>query len=222
MSNERHNTTALTIHDLLAGRNRDHRSVEENDDRHKSPPLNLDAPVGPSMAEAVAPATPGIAGQDQTTTERRATNRARRNESTVIKLALPPMPVLSRQRSYITLFSFLLFVLLPALLGASYYLFVASDQYVAEFRFAVQESRAAAQANSPPTMPAGLAGLGGASSTALENYIVADYITSRKALEDLQSRIDLRALYTRSDVDWLSRLSQHSSMEKFEKYWGAW
>jgi capsular polysaccharide transport system permease protein len=59
----------------------------------------------------------------------------------------------------------------------------------------------------------------GSAPNASDNYIVVDYITSRQAVEDLMARIDLRAMFSRADVDWLSRFDDSRPMESLVRYW---
>jgi len=111
--------------------------------------------------------------------------------------------------------SFTIFVLLPLIVAGIYYGAVASHQYVAEFKFTVKDTSATASA-----MPKGLlSALGPSAGTGTENYLVADYLTSRQAVEDLQQRINLTELYSKSEIDWLSRFNITQPMEQFVLYW---
>jgi capsular polysaccharide transport system permease protein len=122
-----------------------------------------------------------------------------------------------KSRSYAVHISFLVMVVLPILIAAIYYSMIASNQYVAEFRFAVKDTS---------VMGGGAVGtslmtlLGAGSGTSpLENYIVADYLTSRQAVEELQKRIDVRSLYARPEADWWARFDLSQPAEKFVAYW---
>jgi capsular polysaccharide transport system permease protein len=109
--------------------------------------------------------------------------------------------------------SFVLMVVLPSVGAATYYAFIASDQYVAEAEFTVS-------GGTPPIVD-GIASLTGIPALAViqDTQIVANYITSRAALETLEDKVGLRALYSRPEVDWGSRFSPDLSIEKFVKYW---
>jgi capsular polysaccharide transport system permease protein len=151
-------------------------------------------------------------------------NRRIEQRLTVLPLRQPANERLDRiaaaprrsARSYGTYISFVLAVLLPMAVATFYYGWLASDQYVAEFRFAVKD-------NSVPSAAIGsniLSMLGGGSGSApLENYIVADYLTSRQAAEELDQRINVRALYARPEIDWWSRFDPSKPMEKFVEHW---
>lgn len=128
----------------------------------------------------------------------------------IVEVAAEPPPQLrmpakikKRRPPYV---SFLLFVALPTLLAAIYYFRYAPDIYVAEFRFAVTETTSVA-AGRPSSVTdnsalasSGAAALFGAFSIAnvtLQNYVVTDYLTSRRAVEELSKRVNVRAMFDR-------------------------
>ncbi|MBW8270088.1 capsule biosynthesis protein [Caldovatus sp. SYSU G05006] len=100
--------------------------------------------------------------------------------------------------------AFLLAVVLPSLLGAAYFLGIAADQYVSEARFVVR-GRAG-------TAGGGLSGLGsllggaGLAPSHEEAQAVRDFLASHGAVDALGGRVDLVAIFTRPEADWLSRL----------------
>ena len=49
--------------------------------------------------------------------------------------------------------------------------------------------------------------------------MVTEYMVSRQAVEELQSRIDIRQLYARPFIDFWSRLDASEPMERFARYW---
>ncbi|SER88174.1 hypothetical protein [Rhizobium sp. NFR03] len=104
--------------------------------------------------------------------------------------------------------AFLLLVIVPTVIGGIYYAAFASPRYVSEFRFSVRP------------------GEGGTGSSAAElaltmsnSYIVSDYAMSRDAVESLEKEVGLREIYSRPDVDFLSRLSSDVSLEGLVRYW---
>ena len=113
--------------------------------------------------------------------------------------------------------SFILCVLLPTVVAAVYFALYASSQYVINIHFAVQDNRSGASA----AAASGLSLLFGVSTAAdpAENYMVVDYMTSQQAVEDLQSRIDLRSLYSQPTIDWWSRFDDSLPIEQFVRYW---
>jgi capsular polysaccharide transport system permease protein len=130
-------------------------------------------------------------------------------------LALPP-PVVVRRRPWGQYISFAVVVGIPLIVASVYYGFIASNQYVAEFRFSVSNTTPSVSSVSTSVMAA----LSGGSSTApLENYIVADYLTSRQVVDELQHRIKIRDIYAKPTVDWWARFDASQPMEKFVDYW---
>jgi len=109
-------------------------------------------------------------------------------------------------------------VVLPTAAGAAYYLYFAANQYVSEFRFAVKSSNASASSATTDLVGAAL-GQSARLSAFSDNFIVADYITSREAVGDLLKSVDLRAIYSSPQADYLSRLDPTVPIEKLVEYW---
>jgi capsular polysaccharide transport system permease protein len=57
------------------------------------------------------------------------------------------------------------------------------------------------------------------SSAPIENYAVADYLTSRQVVDDLQAAINVKALYSRPSIDRWARFDPSNPTEKFVDYW---
>jgi capsular polysaccharide transport system permease protein len=111
-----------------------------------------------------------------------------------------------------------LFFLLPVG-GAIYYFgFVASNQYVAEFRFSVTDTTPAPAAMSTGLL-AGMFTGAGSSPTASQNYMVTDYLLSRQAIDDLSAKLDLKEIYSRPTADWWARFDPARPVEYFVRYW---
>ncbi|MGK9235604.1 hypothetical protein KXS07_28400 [Inquilinus limosus] len=114
--------------------------------------------------------------------------------------------------------SLLLMVVLPTGLAACYYFFVAADQYVSEFRFAVKSSNASASSATTDLVGAAL-GQSARLSAFSDNFIVADYISSREAVADLLKTVDLRQIYSDPKADFLAKLDPNVPIEKLVDYW---
>ena len=108
-------------------------------------------------------------------------------------------------------------VVLPVLVAAVYYAFFASDQYVAEFRFAVKDATSQTSGAAASSFLTMIGGSGG--SLSYDNYLVTDYLTSRQAAEELQSRINVVQIYSRREADWWARFDPSQPMEKFVSFW---
>lgn len=130
------------------------------------------------------------------------------------RLALPTLARIRRKFSVLQL-SFLLAVIVPVMLLALYYLFISSDQYRSEMRFAVRGTERSTLEN------LGLNALPGASTQAADAYIVIDYIHSTQVLIDIQQKlgIDVRQFFARPDIDFAYRIDPNMPLEKFINYW---
>lgn len=109
-----------------------------------------------------------------------------------------------------TAVSFFLMVVLPTIIGALYFAFVASPQYMSEFRFSVRPTDGANMSSSV------------AADTALamsNSYIVSDYALSRDAVEALEKSVGLRDIYSNDTTDRFSRLGDNVSLERLVDYW---
>ncbi len=107
--------------------------------------------------------------------------------------------------------------MLPIALATVYLAFFASNQYVAEFRFAVKDATMQSTTQATSNLISAIGGSGG--SVAYDNYLVADYLLSRQATEELQQRINVTQLYARREADWWARFDPSQPMEKFVGYW---
>ena len=132
------------------------------------------------------------------------------------KPLLPPLPGAATHRAYGAHIWFTICVIVPTIAASLYYWLVASNQYVAEFRFSVSN-------NSVLPIPSSsglLTLLGGvAAANYGDDYLVTDYITSPQAVQELQDRIQLKSLYSKPTIDWWSRFDASEPMENFVKYW---
>ena len=130
----------------------------------------------------------------------------------------------SRLRLLILL-SFIMVVVLPTV-GAGVYLFAfASDQYVAETRFAVRNADASSGSDGVKGDVGGLAGggmsllAGGPDLAGEDAGIIASYIHSRAAIEEVSRQVDVRAIFERPEADFWARLPADASAEDLTKYW---
>lgn len=126
-------------------------------------------------------------------------------------------PTLSTKKPRWVMWSAIFAVGLPTLVTAIYFVLFAADQYSSEGRFAVRASEVSGGSGE-----AGIAmslGLGGATSTTSDSYIVIEYLQSRRLVEDLQRRLDIRKLFSRPEADFYARLDPTISIEKLVNYW---
>jgi capsular polysaccharide transport system permease protein len=115
--------------------------------------------------------------------------------------------------------SFIAVVVIPSIFCFVYVVFIASDQYVAEARFAVQSAQFGLGGAKPST---GLGSLSAGSIPVMagqDAYIIANYINSRAIIDDLDGKIDIRAIFQRPEGDFFARLKGNPSAEELTDYW---
>ncbi|MEH6477956.1 MAG: hypothetical protein V7727_19855, partial [Sneathiella sp.] len=126
---------------------------------------------------------------------------------------LPARPQTKRRR-YL-LWSFVICVLVPTLIGAYYYSLVASDRYVSGTGFAVRGLDSGGGAD----LFGAFTGLVNTGSTTSDSYIVLKYLQTRDVIERLQEDFDLLGAYNSGDIDFLSRLNTEEEIEDIVEYW---
>jgi len=105
-------------------------------------------------------------------------------------------------------------LLIPNILSLFYYGFMASDQYQSETRFTVRTSTPALgrdQLGKATGVPA--------AKIVQDTQIVAQFISSKAMLESLGESVDLRGIYSRADIDAISRLRKDATSEELLSYW---
>jgi capsular polysaccharide transport system permease protein len=109
-------------------------------------------------------------------------------------------------------------VLLPTLAAGAYYGAIATNLFVTEARFIIRT------ANKPANMASGLSALlelAGMSHEQDDAYVVRDFLTSRDALKQLESQLNLRSIYADPKADFLTHypsLVYGKSEEDFYRY----
>lgn len=101
----------------------------------------------------------------------------------------------------------MIMVFIPTLIAAAYLYLFASDQYVSEAHFIVRSGSGSSSSSSSSGLGSLLGGGGGAAAASLGDAMtVADYLQSHDAVDALQKRLDLVALFRRPEADFFSRL----------------
>jgi capsular polysaccharide transport system permease protein len=110
--------------------------------------------------------------------------------------------------------SLVVVVAVPVVLAAVYYFFIAADQYVAEFRFALRSVEPVR------TEASGIfQGSVAFSPIGVDSYAIAQYLRSRDIVDDLGKTLDLREMFSRPEADWAARLQLPVSIEELVRYW---
>src|SRR6187455_3422032 len=97
---------------------------------------------------------------------------------------------------------FSVLVVVPVLVSIAYFGLFASDQYLSQASFLVKSP---SQQGGQTSTIANLIQTTGLSRGQEETNAVLDYVRSRNALEDLQKRIDVRAMFMSPQADRLAR-----------------
>ncbi|CAA2137458.1 hypothetical protein [Methylobacterium bullatum] len=127
-----------------------------------------------------------------------------------------------------TLLSFGIVVILPLCLLGLYFLFLATPQYFAEFRFSVTEVTPSAGplgggssgGTAASAVASAMGGHGGAvSGGTAQNFVVIDYLKSRQVVDELSQSVNIREIFSRPEIDWPNRFDKARSTEHLLRYW---
>jgi capsular polysaccharide transport system permease protein len=108
---------------------------------------------------------------------------------------------------------FSVLVVVPVLVSIAYFGLFASDQYLSQASFLVKSP---SQQGGQTSTIANLIQTTGLSRGQEETNAVLDYVRSRNALEDLQKRIDVRAMFMSPQADRLARYPFPLFQDRFE------
>ena len=178
-----------------------------------TPKFKVDVPPVPKKALQLSPPLKRIE-QRLTVIPTRTEPVPWTREATDAQILLP-FPRRKQQSASIFVW-FALCVALPTFIAAIYFCFIASNQYVTEFKFSVQNTTMSSSAT-----PSGLMSLisgGGSSTDTSDSYIVTNFLTSQQAAEELRRRIKIEDLYSKPSIDWWSRFNRALPFEDFVKY----
>jgi capsular polysaccharide transport system permease protein len=129
-----------------------------------------------------------------------------------------PLPrsrgLLSWAKKHWMLASALVCIGLPTLIVTLYLGLIASDRYAVKVKFSVRGQETAAV-----DMLGVLGNFGGSSGMSADSYVLIDYVLGRGMIEDIKDKVDIRKIYSRSSIDWLSRLSGNEKIEDVIDYW---
>ncbi len=129
------------------------------------------------------------------------------------KLPQPVRKTTVRSRHYGLMASFLLFVIIPVVASLFYLFAVAKDQFTSSIGFAVRSETS----SSALGMLGGLASLSGTSSS--DTDILYEYIQSQELVQKIDTNLNLRALYSKPDLDPVFAFDRTGSIEDLTRYW---
>ena len=197
------------------------------DVRDREPEIELVAEETPIEARAVPVEAPRASLVGRALTPFRRAKGREVTAAPAADLRLAPDRIVeprSRARMLIIL-TFLAVVVLPSMAAGVYLFAFASDQYVAETRFAVRNAEAPGGADGVTGDAGGFGGgaasllAGGPNLAGEDAGIIASYIHSRAAIDDISRQVDVRAIFSRPEADFWARLPPDTSAEDLTRYW---
>ncbi|API87379.1 Wzz/FepE/Etk N-terminal domain-containing protein [Francisella uliginis] len=111
--------------------------------------------------------------------------------------------------------SFISIVIIPTMVFAFYYLFLATPRYESTAMVSLNQNNTAAPVDSSLTSLIGA----GSSPNNVHSYLLIDYIQSSQMLYFLQKDLNLKAMYQSNKIDFFSRLSNDADDQDFLKYY---
>jgi capsular polysaccharide transport system permease protein len=171
-----------------------------------SSPLPVEPDLSPEAIDPVQdPAKPAGAGP----------RTKRRLAPTVAPVIIRPMAQKAkvRTRHRLVLLSLFTVVALPLLIASAYLWGVAKDQYASTVGFSVRREDSAGATD----LLGGLSGLTKSSSS--DTDILYEYLRSQKLVADMDSRINLRALWSKPSGDPIFVLDADGTIEDLVDYW---
>lgn len=108
----------------------------------------------------------------------------------------------------------------PVVIGFIYLFLIAPDLYITEYRFSVRVpvGQQGGMASSGASLSALFGGNPTPGADLLDNYTVADYVSSAQAARDLNAKISLGQMYNKP-ADPFSRVGDQPTAEKLARYW---
>lgn len=116
------------------------------------------------------------------------------------------------------IFLFLIFNIIPTLIAVVYYTLIASDIYVSKTQFSIYN-------NEEQTSPIDLGAIsqltsGNIQSESMQEILMAsEYIKSYDMLKKLDSKLDLKSIYSDRSADSFSKLSDNPTNKEFLEYY---
>ena len=140
---------------------------------------------------------------------------ARKARLTVRKspIVQPAFSRANRASRRFALLSALFIFVLPTLGAAIYFTLIAADQFQVETKISVHNGEML------PTDAVGLLTGIGYITQAQEALVVMHYLESRAIVDQLQSQVDLKTMFSRPEADRISWLAPDEPIEELVKYW---
>jgi capsule polysaccharide export protein KpsE/RkpR len=122
-----------------------------------------------------------------------------------------------RERPYFRWFVLFLVILVGSA-GTIYFAFFATPQYVTEVHLTVRSSDLSQQQGDAATTA--IFGLSNTTGSAYsDSFLVAEYLRSPAVVADVSRKLNLRAMFSGSQIDRISRFDPQGTQEDMVKYW---
>ena len=118
-----------------------------------------------------------------------------------------------RPRHWMLVISFVLFVVLPTVFAAIYLYTRAADQYASRIGFSVRSE----EVSSAFEILGSLTNLSGSSSS--DTDILYKFVQSQELIEDVDKKLDLRAIWSKPVGDPFFAIDPDASIEDLQDYW---
>jgi len=119
-----------------------------------------------------------------------------------------------RTRHVLILLSLIIFVGVPSAVSGFYLWTVAVDQYTSKVGFTVRRE----EGTSAVDLLGGLGGFSGASSS--DTDILYEFIQSQRLVMEIDQQLDLQAMWSKPEEDFVFALDTPASIEELVAYWG--
>lgn len=129
-------------------------------------------------------------------------------------VADPAPPGKPQRRHFLVLISFVVIVLLPAIVMAIYLWRQAADQYASNLGFSVRRE----ESSSAIELLGGITELSGSSSS--DTDILYKFLQSQELVQHLDQRLDLRSLWSRPQNDPIFAYDAPGTIEDLLDHWG--
>ncbi|WP_413992046.1 capsule biosynthesis protein [Labrys okinawensis] len=127
----------------------------------------------------------------------------------------------SVRRSHPYLWTFILFVCLPSISGAVYFIHFAANQYQSEARLSVRamEQEALGKGDDAEAGTSSARSAYAATSPIQNAYILTSYIRSRAIIDSIAADLDVVKIFQRPEADALTALRPNASIDEVTTYW---
>lgn len=118
-----------------------------------------------------------------------------------------------RKRHWLLALSFVIMVLVPAVLTSIYLWTMAADEYASTVGFSVRRE----ENGSAMELIGGITGLSNSSSS--DTDILYEYLKSQKLVSDMETELGLRKMWSKPTTDPIFAFDPHGSIEDLVDYW---